>query len=114
MKTRLLKKIKQNYSIIKYVDNDLDFVAAGEEIFRLLYKGEKLKYAWVYADDPNDWRLLVLGLVYNFDWRFSTYDSKEWRNQLLKSSLKKLAYERKKNKRNFEQKDLKKGIKIWP
>lgn len=70
MNVKLLKKIRRDYKVIRYIDTDCKFTDSNVEIYRLFYKGKMVKYRWfpVFRNtdqiEMNDWRLLVLAVAY--------------------------------------------------
>ena len=100
MDTRLLKKIKKNWSIVQYTDTERN---DGKPIFRALYKGKLVKYAWIDVSDPNNYRWLILGIAHNIDWEWGP---DYWKPMVLNCQ--------KSRKRPSEQTLLKRAKKIWP
>jgi hypothetical protein len=112
MNIKLLKKLKKNYSIIKYkAEIDLGFgsseIKKGEYVYRLLYKGEKVNYAW----DKN-YRNIILALAYitkfkdsNFNFKYYTAENIVERGRKKQSIIK--------SKISLKKKILN-AEKIWP
>ena len=63
MNTKLLNKIKKNWTIIEYTDP-----SDNQKIFRALYKNKQVGRAWISANDPQNYRQLILGIAYRISW----------------------------------------------
>jgi len=119
MDTRLLKKIKKNWTIIHLVDptinNENGFWLNGEgfpkktPIYRALYKGKKVSYAWTYYLKD-----LILMLAYAEKYGKDTVFNSMFncRYQVLKN----LREERinKRLKSTAEERAYKQAKTVWP
>ena len=76
MKIKLLKKIKKDWSIVHYVDPDLN---NGTLIYRAKYKGKWIDYAWIEDKGQEEYRTLILAIAHGikFDGPCASYF--EWR-----------------------------------
>lgn len=102
MKTGLLKKIKKNWTIVHYKD---ELASEKNLIYRALYKGCKVDYAWIEDKGRGDEiSKLVLGIAHQVSWR------KDWEYSLARIQ------ERRRNKRLEKRREnkIKKAKVVWP
>jgi allantoicase len=104
MNTKLLKKIKKDWTIVKYHDNT--FIHSNT-VFRALYKGKIVDYAWIDAADKNAYRKLILAIAYGI--KFNA-----WQSWLIGLEEKQINRIDKRLKSTPRERDIKKGKIIWP